>query len=157
LFLSKFNIFFIIISFKSKSPLQTKEPSKTPRRKKTKNKKEREREMPTTTSNSLQPYSSSSHHHHHPSKTSVSLLLLLVLLSVCICAKAYIFIYAGCSQEKYTPSSPFESNLNSFLASVVSSSSQAPFNNFALGNSTPGSSSRVEFPLRLHPLWPLPM
>lgn len=53
--------------------------------------------------------------------------------------KAHIFIYAGCSQEKYQPGSPFEGNLNSFFTSVVSSSSQASYNNFAVGNesSTP--------------------
>ncbi|KAM1262573.1 hypothetical protein ACFX13_028357 [Malus domestica] len=48
--------------------------------------------------------------------------------------KSYIFIYAGCSQEKYQPNSPFEANLNSFLSSVVSSSSQVSYNNFAVGN-----------------------
>ncbi|XP_025015807.1 plasmodesmata-located protein 8 isoform X3 [Ricinus communis] len=32
--------------------------------------------------------------------------------------RAHVFIYAGCSQEKYQPSSPFEGNLNSLLASV---------------------------------------
>ncbi|PON61907.1 Gnk2-like domain containing protein [Trema orientale] len=52
--------------------------------------------------------------------------------------KAHIFIYAGCSQEKFQPSSPFEGNLNSFLSSLVSSSSQALYNSFSMGN---GSSS----------------
>ncbi|KAL6128962.1 hypothetical protein ACLB2K_072315 [Fragaria x ananassa] len=50
--------------------------------------------------------------------------------------KAYIFIYAGCSQEKYQPNSPVEANLNSFLTSVVSSSSQASYNAFSIGNGT---------------------
>ncbi|KAL6125955.1 hypothetical protein ACLB2K_074006 [Fragaria x ananassa] len=50
--------------------------------------------------------------------------------------KAHIFIYAGCSQEKYQPNSPFEANLNSFLTSVVSSSSQASYNAFSIGNGT---------------------
>lgn len=50
--------------------------------------------------------------------------------------QAHIFNYAGCSQEKYQPNSPFEGNLNSFLASVVSSSSQASYNSFAIGNGT---------------------
>ncbi|KAM1019118.1 hypothetical protein ACFX2I_040552 [Malus domestica] len=56
--------------------------------------------------------------------------------------KSRIFIYAGCSQEKYQPNSPFEANLNSFLSSVVSSSSQVSYNNFAVGNgsSTPEGS-----------------
>ncbi|KDP28781.1 hypothetical protein JCGZ_14552 [Jatropha curcas] len=50
--------------------------------------------------------------------------------------KAHIFDYAGCSQEKYQPNSPFEGNLNSLLASVVSSSSQAAYNSFVIGNGT---------------------
>ncbi|KAI4354834.1 hypothetical protein L6164_003666 [Bauhinia variegata] len=52
--------------------------------------------------------------------------------------RAHIFIYAGCSQEKFQPGSPFEGNLNSFFSSVVSSSSQVTYNSFAIGN---GSSS----------------
>ncbi|KAJ7007477.1 hypothetical protein D5086_004862 [Populus alba] len=55
--------------------------------------------------------------------------------------KAHIFIYADCSQETYVPSSPFEENHNSLLASIVSSSSQASYNSFAIGN---GSSSPPE-------------
>ncbi|KAJ4956962.1 hypothetical protein NE237_013745 [Protea cynaroides] len=50
--------------------------------------------------------------------------------------KAYIFIYGGCSQEKYQPNSPFEANLNSLLSSIASSGSQSDFNNFAIGNNT---------------------
>ena len=56
-------------------------------------------------------------------------------------AKAHIFIYAGCSQEKYQPNSPFEGNLNSFLSTVVSSSSQMSYNSLAIGN---GSSTPAE-------------
>ncbi|KAF2303475.1 hypothetical protein GH714_018701 [Hevea brasiliensis] len=48
----------------------------------------------------------------------------------------YGFNQQGCSQEKYQPNSPFEGNLNSFLTSVVSSSSQASYNSFAIGNGT---------------------
>ncbi|XP_061345080.1 plasmodesmata-located protein 8-like [Gastrolobium bilobum] len=55
--------------------------------------------------------------------------------------RANIFIYAGCSQEKYQPNSPFEGNLNSFLTSVVSSSSEVTYNSFAIGN---GSSTPPE-------------
>ncbi|KAG4995031.1 hypothetical protein JHK86_031858 [Glycine max] len=49
-------------------------------------------------------------------------------------SRAHIFIYAVCSQEKYQPNSPFEGNLNSFLSSVVSSSSDITYNSFAVGN-----------------------
>ncbi|KAG6747968.1 hypothetical protein POTOM_047859 [Populus tomentosa] len=55
--------------------------------------------------------------------------------------KAYVFIYAGCSQEKYDPSSPFEGNHNSILSSVFSSSSEASYHSFAIGN---GSSTPPE-------------
>ncbi|XP_010544632.1 PREDICTED: cysteine-rich repeat secretory protein 15 [Tarenaya hassleriana] len=48
------------------------------------------------------------------------------------------FIYGGCSQEKYTTNSPFESNRDSLLSAVVTASSEASFNSFAVGN---GSSS----------------
>ncbi|XP_027353118.1 cysteine-rich repeat secretory protein 15-like [Abrus precatorius] len=56
-------------------------------------------------------------------------------------SRAHIFIYAVCSQEKYQPNSPFEGNLNSFLSSVFSSSSEVTYNSFAIGN---GSSTPQE-------------
>ncbi|OVA08066.1 Gnk2-homologous domain [Macleaya cordata] len=49
---------------------------------------------------------------------------------------AYMFIYGGCSQDRYQPDSPFQSNLNSLLASIVSSASQSSYNSFAIGNGT---------------------
>ena len=54
---------------------------------------------------------------------------------------SHIFIYAGCSQEKYQPNSAFEGSLNSLLASVVSSAPQTSYNSFAMGN---GSSTSTE-------------
>lgn len=72
---------------------------------------------------------------------SVFFLFSSLLTSHGYPVKGHIFIYAGCSQEKYQPSSPFEANLNSFLSSVVSSSSQVSYNSFALGN---GSSTPSE-------------
>ncbi|KAL2892460.1 Cysteine-rich repeat secretory protein 15 [Bienertia sinuspersici] len=50
-------------------------------------------------------------------------------------ANSDIFIYAGCSQDKFQPSSSFESPINSFLASAVSSSSQTLYNTFTQPNS----------------------
>ncbi|GFQ00493.1 cysteine-rich repeat secretory protein 60 [Phtheirospermum japonicum] len=47
------------------------------------------------------------------------------------------FIYVGCTQLKYNPGTPFESNLNSILASLVNSASFSNFNNFKI--SLPGS------------------
>ncbi|GKA65270.1 cysteine-rich repeat secretory protein 15 [Tanacetum coccineum] len=48
-------------------------------------------------------------------------------------------IYYGCSQEKFKPNTPFETNLNSLLPLFVSSSSQALYNSFAIGNNTSAS------------------
>ncbi|KAI3444711.1 hypothetical protein Pfo_001376 [Paulownia fortunei] len=50
--------------------------------------------------------------------------------------QAHIFVYAGCSQENYQQNSPYETNLNSLLSSIVSSASQTLYNIFALGNDT---------------------
>lgn len=77
---------------------------------------------------------------HSTHKTIVaprlSLLFVFLIIYYPSFGRAHIFIYAGCSQEKYEPNSPFEGNRNSFLASVVSSSSQAAYNSFAVGNGT---------------------
>ncbi|KAL1556535.1 plasmodesmata-located protein 6-like [Salvia divinorum] len=43
----------------------------------------------------------------------------------------------GCSQLKYNPASPYQSNLNSILTSIVNSASYANYNNFKI--SLPGS------------------
>ncbi|XP_058753052.1 plasmodesmata-located protein 8-like [Vicia villosa] len=51
-------------------------------------------------------------------------------------SRTHITIYASCSQEKYQPNTPFESNLNSFLSSVASSSSEVTYDSFAIGNET---------------------
>ncbi|GFP97902.1 cysteine-rich repeat secretory protein 15 [Phtheirospermum japonicum] len=48
----------------------------------------------------------------------------------------HIFIYSGCSQEKYQPNTPYETNLNSLLSSIVASSSRTLYNLFAVGNAT---------------------
>ncbi|CAN4111781.1 unnamed protein product [Withania somnifera] len=48
--------------------------------------------------------------------------------------KAHIFIYAGCSQDKYQPNSPFVTSLNSLLSSIATSSSQSLYNSYAFGN-----------------------
>ncbi|XP_004491922.1 plasmodesmata-located protein 8 [Cicer arietinum] len=49
-------------------------------------------------------------------------------------SRSHITIYASCSEEKYQPNTLFESNLNTFLSSVASSSSQVTYNSFAIGN-----------------------
>ncbi|KAF7132024.1 hypothetical protein RHSIM_Rhsim09G0091600 [Rhododendron simsii] len=49
------------------------------------------------------------------------------------------FVYGGCSQLKYNPGTPYESNVNSMLTSFVNSAAFAGFNNFKI--SVPGSSA----------------
>ncbi|WOH13290.1 hypothetical protein DCAR_0832799 [Daucus carota subsp. sativus] len=46
-------------------------------------------------------------------------------------------IYGGCSQTKYAPASPYGSNVNSLLSSLVNSAAISKFNNFKV--SLPGS------------------
>ncbi|KAI3428966.1 uncharacterized protein J3R85_008774 [Psidium guajava] len=68
---------------------------------------------------------------------SSSLFLLFTLfLNHVRLVQPSTYIYSGCSLEKYQPSSLFESNLNYILSSVVSSSSNAAYNSFAVGNGT---------------------
>ncbi|KAE9622072.1 putative Gnk2-like domain-containing protein [Lupinus albus] len=89
--------------------------------------------------------------------SSMLFLFSSVLSSNGYPTRANTFIYAGCSQEKYQPSSPFEANLNSFLSSVVSSSSQIIYNSFAVGNDSSEASEGAIFGLYqcrgdLHPI-----
>ncbi|PIN13006.1 hypothetical protein CDL12_14380 [Handroanthus impetiginosus] len=49
------------------------------------------------------------------------------------------FIYVGCSPLKYSPGTPYESNVNSVLSSIVNSASISNYNNFKI--SLPGSTS----------------
>lgn len=80
-----------------------------------------------------------------PSTSIISISSLFVLLSSSFLhhhaqlSQAYnVFIYGSCSQEKYQPdpNSPFVANLNTLLASVVSSSSQALYNSLVIENGT---------------------
>ncbi|GMH29838.1 hypothetical protein Nepgr_031681 [Nepenthes gracilis] len=85
---------------------------------------------------------------HPPCKSSSQLisalkLYALLFLSQSHFVNAYIFIYAGCSQEKYQPNSPFQANLNSFFSAAVNSASQSSFNSFALGNTTPEAATEA--------------
>ncbi|KAM3281517.1 plasmodesmata-located protein 6 isoform X2 [Capsicum chacoense] len=47
------------------------------------------------------------------------------------------FVYGGCSQQKYNPSTIYESNVNSVLTSLVNSAGYANYNSFKI--SMPGS------------------
>nr|KAJ0209557.1 hypothetical protein LSAT_V11C400174200 [Lactuca sativa] len=71
-------------------------------------------------------------------KLSSIFLIIVIFLSYLI--KSHIFIYYGCSQEKFQPNTPSETNLNSLLSLFVSSSSQALYSSYAIGNDTNASS-----------------
>lgn len=70
-------------------------------------------------------------------KLSSNLFLFLTFFSYLV--KSHVFLYYGCSQEKFQPNTPFETNLNSLLPLLVSSSSQSLYNSFAIGNDTNAS------------------
>ncbi|KZV22315.1 cysteine-rich repeat secretory protein 60 [Dorcoceras hygrometricum] len=46
------------------------------------------------------------------------------------------FIYGGCSQMKYAPNSPYESNLNSLLTSLVNSATYSSYNKYTIMGSS---------------------
>lgn len=71
-----------------------------------------------------------------------TVFLIIIVLSVVLfpyssASSLDSFMYVGCSQIKYSPGSPYESNVNSILASLVNSASISSFNNFKI--SLPGS------------------
>ncbi|XP_048132039.1 plasmodesmata-located protein 8 [Rhodamnia argentea] len=70
---------------------------------------------------------------HH---SSYLFLLFALFLNPVHPVRPSTYIYSGCSQEKYQPSSLFELNLDSVLSSFVSSSSRAAYGSFAVGNGT---------------------
>ncbi|KAH6773905.1 plasmodesmata-located protein 6 [Perilla frutescens var. hirtella] len=69
----------------------------------------------------------------------VFLILILSQLASCWSSSLNSFIYVGCSQLKYNPGSPYESNVNSVLTSILNSASYANYNNFKI--SLPGSAA----------------
>lgn len=83
--------------------------------------------------------------HLHSTALGFFFLFLSLRLSHGLLVKPHIFIYGGCSQEKYGRNTPFEANLNAFLSSVVTSSSQVSYNTYATGNgsSTPPDGTTV--------------
>ncbi|KAK7300676.1 hypothetical protein RJT34_11524 [Clitoria ternatea] len=70
--------------------------------------------------------------------TSFILLVTLFLFPrISVCWGTTTFLYSGCTQQRYTPSSPYESNLNSLLTSLVNSATYSSYNNFTVVGSTP--------------------
>ncbi|KAL7192663.1 hypothetical protein ACSBR2_024477 [Camellia fascicularis] len=67
------------------------------------------------------------------------LTFLLSLSSLLIPSLSSIdsFVYGGCSQIKYSPNSPYESNLNSLLTSLVNSATYSAYNKFSIMGSSP--------------------
>ncbi|XP_031389954.1 plasmodesmata-located protein 7-like [Punica granatum] len=47
------------------------------------------------------------------------------------------FVYGGCSHQKHTPGSPYQSNLNSLLTSLVNSATFSAYNNFTVAGASP--------------------
>ncbi|KAM7268238.1 hypothetical protein ACFE04_010404 [Oxalis oulophora] len=50
------------------------------------------------------------------------------------------FVFGGCTQQRYTSNSPYESNVNSLLTSLVNSATYSSYNNFTIFGSTPQDS-----------------
>ncbi|XP_065858007.1 plasmodesmata-located protein 7 [Euphorbia lathyris] len=71
--------------------------------------------------------------------TSCYFLIILALLFFPIASPSATnsFVYGGCSQQKFTPNSPYESNINSLLTSLVNSATYTSYNNFTIMASTP--------------------
>lgn len=79
----------------------------------------------------------------------LSILLFSILAATSAGASATdAFIYGGCSQQKYSPASPYESNLNSLLTSLVNSATYAAYNNFTIMGSTASDTVRGLFQCR---------
>ncbi|XP_039144298.1 plasmodesmata-located protein 6-like isoform X3 [Dioscorea cayenensis subsp. rotundata] len=74
--------------------------------------------------------------HLHP---LLLLLLLTALPPPSLSDDPTAFVYAGCSQLKYTPGSPYEFNVDSILSSISTSSPLTSFSNFTASNASPSS------------------
>jgi hypothetical protein len=64
------------------------------------------------------------------------ILLFSLTLFLSESSTTNLFLYGGCSQQMYTPNSPYESNLNSLLTSLVNSATYSSYNNFTVLGST---------------------
>ncbi|KAK9197027.1 hypothetical protein WN943_005161 [Citrus x changshan-huyou] len=77
--------------------------------------------------------------------STTSLLLLFSFIIVFLSIPSFSssssstdsFVFGGCTQQKYTPSSAYESNLNSLLTSLVNSATYSSYNNFTIMGSSP--------------------
>ncbi|KZV29331.1 cysteine-rich repeat secretory protein 12 [Dorcoceras hygrometricum] len=73
--------------------------------------------------------------------SGLTLMIFLLLLSTnhSNSSAPESFVYLGCSQLKYNPNSPYQSSVDSVLASLVNSASFTSYN--SLNNSIPGSAT----------------
>lgn len=72
-----------------------------------------------------------------PILSLLSFLLSLSSLPIPSLSSINSFVYGGCSQIKYAPDSPYESNLNSLLTSLVNSATYSSYNKFTIAGPTP--------------------
>ncbi|KAE8701980.1 Cysteine-rich repeat secretory protein 60 [Hibiscus syriacus] len=68
---------------------------------------------------------------------SLSLSICTFFIQTVLSSSTDSFVFGGCSQPQYTPNSPFESNLNSLLTSLVNSATYSSYNSFTIMGSTP--------------------
>lgn len=71
-------------------------------------------------------------------------LLLFFLLSTSISSTVAAtdptaFIYAGCTQSKYTDGSAYQYNVDSTLSSIANAAASAPYGKFTSANASPSS------------------
>ncbi|XP_024027485.1 cysteine-rich repeat secretory protein 60 [Morus notabilis] len=76
------------------------------------------------------------------STSTTSLLFIFFLLSILTQSISSSspptdgFLFGGCTQQKYSADSPYESNVNSLLTSLVNSATYSSYNNFTITGST---------------------
>ncbi|KAJ7942897.1 Cysteine-rich repeat secretory protein [Quillaja saponaria] len=68
----------------------------------------------------------------------LAFLLTLSIFTTPSTSSTASYVFAACSQAKYTPGSPYENNVNSILTSLVNSAMYTTYNNFT----TPGSTQQ---------------
>ncbi|KAL5570908.1 hypothetical protein UlMin_020505 [Ulmus minor] len=78
-----------------------------------------------------------------PRRSSLLSIFLSFLLSLSslpihsLSSSTDSFVFGGCTQQKYTPNSPYESNINSLLTSLVNSATYSSYNNYTITGSSP--------------------
>ncbi|KAK4776659.1 hypothetical protein SAY86_005347 [Trapa natans] len=67
------------------------------------------------------------------------LILPFTFLSISIPSYCYTesFLFGGCTQQKFTPGSPYEFNVDSLLTSLVNSATYSSFNKYTIMGSSP--------------------